>query len=134
MRFFLRLAILWAIITSIAVCQAQVPSSHLSKRAQKIHAALTVYPSGSFLHIILRDGSERFGELGDLGATTFELRDIEFHAASWLEYNAVKSVGNVNTIKRTAWSPHWQHSGLIPVVIVGVAAGVGVAILATSRN
>jgi hypothetical protein len=126
-----RFAILWAIVASIAVCQAQQPSVHLDRHARKVQKTLALYSSGSFLHITLRDRSDQFGELGKVTPNSFELLDTKTHTESTFAYADVRSIESGSAVQSAGWASQWPRRHWIPLAIVAVAAGVGGGILAT---
>lgn len=129
MRSSFRCAILWAIVSSIAVCQAQQP--HLDRHARKIQKTVMLYSSGSFLHITLRDRSDQFGELGKVTPISFELLDTKTRTATPFAYADVRNVERGNESQSAGWISQWPRRHWVPLAIVAVAAGAGGVILAT---
>jgi hypothetical protein len=131
MRSSFRFAILWAIVSSIAIGQAQQTSVHLDRHARKVQKTLALYSPGSFLHITLRDQSDQFGELGKVTPASFELLDTKTHAATPYAYADVRSIESGSAVQSAGWASQWPRRHWIPLAIVAVAAGVGGGILAT---
>jgi hypothetical protein len=132
-RSILRFALIWALIASVQVCQAQ-PTSNLSKHARKVQKTLAHYPANSHLHLVLRDHSDRFGTLGALSETSFLFTNVDDNATGAILYDdVVKAQRGVATVRTGGLFQHHRHA-LIPVLIVAVAAGVGVGIIAASRD
>jgi len=129
MRSSFRCAILWAIVSAIAICQAQQP--HLDRHARKVQKTVLLYSSGSFLHITLRDRSDQFGELGKVTPISFELLDAKSRTATQFAFADVRDVERGNENQSASWVSQWPRRHWIPLAVVAVAAGVGGGILAT---
>jgi hypothetical protein len=135
MRPFFRKSIFWILIFSLSICQAQQAPAQLDGHAKKIYTTLSAYPTGVFLHLRLRDRSEKHGELGKLLAASFELIDPKTLQAEEISYGEVRQIQNGSYIAGNASDSQGRHRGTVGFLIVlGVAVGVGVGMIAASRN
>jgi hypothetical protein len=104
------------------------------KHAKKIHKTLAKYPSGSFLHLFLRDHTDKFGHLGTLSSTSFEFTDANTAVMTSISYDDVDHVTPGSSVQaKLGGRPH-HRSALGFFVIIGVAAGVAIGAIAASRN
>ena len=123
-----------ALLVLVPMCQAQLPPAHLSKNARKVKEALTACPAGSHLHLTLSDGTDQFGDLGNLSAFTFELLAPKTSSPQVLSYDRISRVDCENRITEAGLGLHHRRNSVGLLVIVAIAAGVGVAIIAASKN
>ena len=84
------LTLAWTLMASAPACLAK-QSTNLSKRARKVEKKLVHYAAGSHLHLVMRDGSDRFGTLGKLSATSFSFTDEDNNAVETIHYEDVTS-------------------------------------------
>jgi hypothetical protein len=134
MRSSLRFAIIWAVVSTMVVCLAQEQPAHLNRHARKVQRSLADYPPGSFLHIVLHDRSDRFGELGKKTSTSFELLDTKTREPASFTYSDVRKLDVGSTIEGNGWGHHWPHVRLVPLTIVAAAAVAGAMTFAVMRN
>ncbi len=133
-RATIRLIVSWILIALLPVCQAQA-QPHLSKHAKKIHKVLSEYPSGTFLHLFLRDHTDMFGNLGILSATSFEFTNANTAVTTSISYDDVdRLTPGAPSVEAGTRGSRRQHGKVGLLVIVGVAAAVGVGIIAASRD
>jgi hypothetical protein len=134
-RATMRLVVSWILIALIPLygqAQQQVPP--LNKHAKKIQKSLAKYPSGSFLHIFLRDHTDRFGNLGTLSETSFEFTDANTAATTTISYDDVDHVTPGSSAQAKIGGRPRHRSALGFFVIMGVAVGVAIGAIAASRN
>ncbi len=131
-RSLVRIALAWALIAVLPLCQAQSPNT-LSKHARKVQKTLSHYPAGTHLHLVLRDQTERFGTLGTLSPTSFQFTDQDNNAVEPIPYDSVTSArkGEVTIGEKGVFQRRPRH--LLPLLLIGGAAAAGVSLLATSK-
>lgn len=66
-------------------------SASLSKHARKIERKLVHYKLGTPIHLVMSDGSDRYGTLGKLSATSFSFTDGDSNAVETVQYSDVNS-------------------------------------------
>ena len=93
----LSLALAWTLIPSLPAHGAN-QSAHLSKQArkaqkhaQKIEKKLAHYKPGTPIHLVMSDGSDHYGTLGKLSATSFIFTDGDSNAVETIQYGDVDS-------------------------------------------
>lgn len=133
MRSLFRATMIWAIVSSMVLCQAQQPPVHLNRHARKIQRGLADYPQGSFLHIVLRDRSDRFGELGKKTPTSFELVDTKTRTPASFGFSEVRYIQVGSTIDDSGARVHWLRRHIVPVAIVTAGAVAAAAIVVVTR-
>lgn len=69
--------------------------SAVDRKGRKTARQLASYPQGTYLYLIFRDGSQCYGHLGPLSATSFALREVTRNDFSQIPYNDVASVRGV---------------------------------------
>ena len=84
------------------------------------------------MHLTLRDQTDQFGYLGDLSAQSFELLDPRTQAPQVLTLDQIDRVDCENRVSRLGF--HRHHTSIGFLVIIGVAVGVSVGILASERD
>jgi hypothetical protein len=121
------------LLTLVPMCNAQAASPHLDRHASKIHKVLATCPPGSHLHLTLEDQTNDFGDLGTLSEASFELLNPKSSMPRVIRYDQVT---RVDCEGRVATGPGIErnHHAVGFLLIVGVAVGVAVAILASSKN
>lgn len=134
MRSSLRFAFIWAVVFSMMVCQAQESPVHLNRHARKIQRSISDYPPGSFLHIVMHDRSDRFGELGRKTGASFELVDTKTRTPVLFEYGDVRKIDVGSTIEGNGWGHRWHHGLFIPITIVAGVAAAGAVTYTMMRN
>lgn len=136
-RTMLRFVVSCLLIVLLPAWQAEAQQRgvHLGRHAKKMHRTLAEYPSGSFLHLALRDHTEKFGSLGTLSSASFEFTDANTAATASISYDDVDHVnlGSSSAVAGMGGRPH--HRGSVGfLVIIGVAAAVAVAVIVAARN
>jgi hypothetical protein len=131
-RSTLQCLVTCALLMVVPICQAQQSPVHLDRHAKKIQKLLTACPAGSHVHLTLRDQTDQFGYLGSLSSQSFELLDPKTRAPQVLAYDQIDNVGCENRGSEVGFHHHRNSTGFL--IIIGVAVGVSVAILAASRN
>ena len=122
------LALVWTLIAIVTVCQAQSndgAAPNLDKHARKIHKRLTHYPPGTFVNVVLRDGSDGSGALVALAPSSFTVNDMDSNARETHAYGDVSRVSRGKEYIGEGSEPgHHIHIRLwVPVVVGAVAAG-----------
>jgi hypothetical protein len=118
-----RLALAWTLLAMVPACQAQTANTapNLDKHARKIHKRLTRYQSGSYIEVVLRDGSDRDGALGTMSPASFTITDSESNVR---ETHFYSEVSKVSPSKEYIGAGSGHHIRLwVPVVVGVVAAG-----------
>lgn len=128
-RTIARLALAWTLIAVLPMLQAQAPRT-LSKHARKVYKTLSKYQSDSYLHLEMRDGSDIYGTLGPMSASTFQFVDSDSNATRTIAY------ANVDRVRRDAQTVSERdyprpHRHLFPILLIGAAAGAGAAVYFT---
>jgi hypothetical protein len=125
------LALVWTLIAIATVCQAQSTGGaapNLDKHARKIHKRLTHYSPGTYVSVVLRDGSDGSGALVALAPSSFTVNDADSNARETHYYSDVSSVSRGKEYIGEGSEPgHHIHIRLwVPVVVGVVAAGAAV--------
>jgi hypothetical protein len=128
-KSIVRLVLVWTLVALVTACQAQSTVS-LDKHARKVHKRLATYPAGTYLTVVLRDGSERIGALGTLAPASFTITDSDSNARETHSYNDVAKVSK-GTEYIGEGSGRGHHIRLwVPAVVGAVAAGAAATVLA----
>lgn len=117
----------------VPMSSAQTSSPHLDRHASKIQKVLADCPPGSHLHLTLEDQTDDFGDLGRLSDASFELLNPRASVPRVIRYDQVNRVDCEGRVTTASGIQH-HHRTVGFLLIVGIAAGVAVAILATSKN
>lgn len=81
-----------ASIVAAPACQAQSNAPSLDKHARHIHKALTRYSSGTYVDVVLRDGSQSAGSLGAVNAASFTMTNADNNVPETHDYADVARV------------------------------------------
>ncbi|HEY1649092.1 MAG TPA: hypothetical protein VGF96_14015 [Terracidiphilus sp.] len=127
-KSIVRIVLAWALIGIIPVCQAQFGSG-LDKHARKIHKKLVKYPSGTYLSVAFRDGTQSAGALGALTETSFTFTNADNNASEMHSYNEVARVQRGKEYIGEGSGPGHHIRLWVPVVLGVVAAGAAVTAL-----
>ncbi len=119
------LAVTWTLLGIVPACQAQ-SGSGLDKHARKIHRKLTKYPSGTYLSVAFRDGTESAGQLGALTETSFTFTNADNNASETRSYSEVDRVQRGKEYIGEGSEPRHHIRLWIPVTVGALAAGAAV--------
>jgi hypothetical protein len=121
------------LLVSVPACQAQQPATGLSRHAKRIQQILASCPANSHLHLVLSGHTDRFGYLGALSSTSFELLDPQTRSPAIISYEFVKRIDNENgpLYAQAGWHKRGSTGFLI---LIGIIVGVSVGILAAQHN
>lgn len=127
-----RFALVCFIVAGVSLGQAQ-STIHLDKHARKIHHKLTKYPSGRYLHLVLRNDTDSYGALGMLSPTSFTFTSAENNATTTYTYNDVDKVKTDKERIGEGSEPRRHIRHLMPIAVSVVAMGTAGAIYAVER-
>ncbi|HSB10235.1 MAG TPA: hypothetical protein VLM38_12180 [Blastocatellia bacterium] len=103
--------------------------------SEKIRQRVEAFGVGHRVTIVLRNGNEYYGALGEPGADSFELSEIDLNQKITIAYSEVKTVrsgfGNPNQFNGKRWRPGWHIAAV--VAVVGVTVGLLIAGSVASR-
>lgn len=92
-RYLAHLALAATLIAAMPACQAQTAAaSSLDKHARKIHHRLVKYPSGTYVNVVLRDGSQTAGVLSAVRPASFTIANSDNNIPETHAYVDVASV------------------------------------------
>jgi hypothetical protein len=120
-KSIVRMMLAWALIGLIPICQAESAFS-FEKHARKIHKQLTSYPSGTYVSIAFRDGTESAGALGTLTETSFTFMNADNNASETHSYGEVVKVRQGKEYIGEGSEHHIHFRPWVPV-LSAVAAG-----------
>lgn len=115
-----------------AMAPAQT-GTQLDKHARKIHHKLARYPSGHFLHLVMRDDSNSYGALGALHETSFTFTSADSNTTSTYSYGDVDRVRTDKEPIGEGTEPRHHIRHLIPIVASFAAIGAAGAVYAAER-
>lgn len=123
------LAVALAWTAFLPMCQAQNPHS-LDKHARKVVKTLSKYDKGAYLHLEMRDGSDLYGTLGSMQDATFQFVSSDNNATQTVAYE------NVDRVRHDAQSVSDRdyprpHRHMLPLLLIGAAAGASAAVYFT---
>jgi hypothetical protein len=128
-RTIAHLALAWALIALLPMCLAQ--NSHtLDKHARKVYKTLSRYPTNTYLHLQMRDGTDLFGTLGTMKGASFGFVDSDNNATETIAYDSVDRVRHDAQTVSEGDYPH-PHRHLLPALLIGAVAGAGAAVYFT---
>lgn len=97
--------------------------------AAKIKQKVAEYGIGHRVTVVLRNGNEYYGALGESGADSFELSEVDLNQKITIAYSGVKKVrsgfGNPNQFNGKRWNPGWHIASAL--IVVGVTVGLLIA-------
>lgn len=123
----LAVALAWTAL--LPMCRAQ--NSHsLDKHARKVLKTLSKCDKGTYLHLEMRDGSDLYGTLGSMQDSTFGFVNSDSNATQTVAYE------NVDRVRHDAQSVGEReyprpHRHLLPLLLIGAAAGASAAVYFT---
>ena len=122
---FVRCTLLLASIIAIPACQAQSAESHLDKNARRIHKTLARYSSGTYVDLVLRDGSQSAGSLGAVNAASFTITNADNNVPESHSYADVARVEKGREYIGAGSEPghhiHWIRWSAVGVAAAGAA-------------
>ncbi|HEU5351795.1 MAG TPA: hypothetical protein VFU55_09375 [Terracidiphilus sp.] len=108
----------------------QMDRHTLDKHARKVEKTLSKYEAGAYVHLEMRDGTDLFGTLGALEDTSFRFVDTDNNATDTIAYDSVERVRHdAQKVDEREYPHHHRH--LLPVLLIGAAAGAGAAVYFT---
>ena len=110
----------------VPAAQAQT-TQQLDKHARKIERHLDKYPKGTFIDVALRDGSNTYGSLGELAATSFQFTESDTNKVLSFSYSDVESVKRAKEYIGSGSEPHHHLHLMLPVVIASGLLAAGAA-------
>lgn len=138
-RTIARLARAWALIALLPIVLAPLflapmmqaqDSQTLNKHARKVYKTLSKYDAGAFLHLEMQNGSDLYGRLGTLEGASFRFVDSDNNATETIAYDNVDRVRhNAQTVSERDYPRPHRH--LLPLLLIGAAAGAGAAVYFT---
>ena len=120
-KSIVRFALAWVLIGLIPICQAESAFS-FEKHARKIHKQLSRYPSGTYVSLAFRDGTESAGALGTLTDSSFTLMNADNNASETHSYGEVVKVRQGKEYIGEGSEHHIHFRPWVPV-LSAVAAG-----------
>lgn len=127
-----RLALACLLVAGVSACQAQSGAS-LDKHGRKIHHKMSKYPSGRYLHLVLRDDSNNYGVLGTLSETSFTFTNADNNSTATYSYNDIDKVNTGREQIGEGTEPRYRVRHLVPIVVTVAAVGAAGAIYAAER-
>jgi hypothetical protein len=118
------LALLLAAIVPACMAQAAFPAAHtLDKHARRLHKRLTRYSSGTYVSVVLRDGSHTAGALGAVDAASLTMTNSDTNAPETHAYMEVASVQKSREYigEGSQRHIHWVRWGLVGAAAAGAA-------------
>jgi hypothetical protein len=117
-------ATLWA--------QAKPAPPAKSSTAQKIKRDVESLGRGNRVTVVLRNGNEYYGAIGDTAEDSFELLEIDLKQTMTIAYRDVTKVrsgfGNPNPFNGKRWRPGWHIAG------IAIAVGLTVVLFAVGAS
>ena len=103
------------------------PGANLDKHSRKIRRELTHFKTGSYVHIVFRDGSERTGALESVDDGAFTVTNAETNARETHDYAGIERVKHQKDYIGEGSENHVHHVPLwVPVTVGALAAGAAV--------
>ncbi len=120
------LALAATLIASAPVSRAQAGAApSLDKHARKIHKRLAKYPPGTYVNIVLRDGSESAGALSTVHAASFTITNADNNAPETHNYADVAKVQKgreyIGAGSEAEHHVHWVRWGIAGAAVAGAA-------------
>lgn len=115
-----------ALIVIVPVCQAQSAAPNLDKHARKMHKLVASYSSGTYVAVVLRDGSQTAGSLGAVNPASFTITNADNNVPETYAYAEVAGVQRGREYIGAGSEPehhvHWIRWSAIGVAAAGAAA------------
>lgn len=106
---------------------------HLDKHSRKIHHRLAKYPSGRYLHLVLRNETDTYGALGALSPTSFTFTNADSNSTATYAYSEVDRVKTDKEPIGEGTEPRRHFRHLVPIVASVAAVGAAGAVYAAER-
>jgi hypothetical protein len=115
------------LVAIVPACMAQAAfhtAPTLDKHARKLHKRLTHYRPGTYVSVVLRDGSHTAGALGTVNAASFTLTNSDNNAPETHAYMEVARVQKSREYigEGSQRHIHWVRWGVVGAVAAGAAA------------
>jgi hypothetical protein len=109
----------------VPACQAQSAAPSLDKHARKIHKQLARYSSGTYVAVVLRDGSQTAGALGAVHPASFSLSNSDTNSPETHNYADVAGVQKgreyIGAGSGSGHHIHWIRWSVVGVAAAGAA-------------
>jgi len=120
------------LLAAAPVCRAESAGSSsnagLDKHARKIHHELSRFPTGSYIHLTMNDGSERTVALVSLEDESFTSSNAETNNRETHEYADIHRVTREKDYIGEGSEGHVRHIRLwVPITAAVIAAGAAFA-------
>ena len=96
--------------------------------SEKVKEKVKDFGIGHRVTVVLRNGNEYYGALGESRDDAFELSEVDLNQKITIAYSDVKKVrngfGNPNKFNGKRWHPGWHIAGLLTVIGLTVALAV----------
>lgn len=121
-------------IGNSATARGQTKPASMSKpsAADKIKRHVETLGRGSRVTVVLRNGNEYYGAIGDATEDSFELLEIDLNQKITIAYSDVSKVrsgfGNPNPYNGKRWRPAWHIAG------IAIAVGLTVVLFAVGAS
>jgi len=110
--------------------QTKPRSQSKASEAEKIKRDVESLGRGSRVTVVLRNGNEYYGAIGETTKDSFELLEIDLNQKISIAYSDVSKVrsgfGNPNPFNGKRWRPAWHIAGIaiaVGLTVVLIAAG-----------
>jgi hypothetical protein len=123
-RPFVYLALAATLIAVMPASQAQSGAS-LDKHSRKIHHRLVKYPAGTYVNVVLRDGSQSSGVLAGVKSESFSITNSDNNVPETHDYTDVASVQKGREYIGAGSGGHhihWVRWGIVGAAAAGAAA------------
>ncbi|MGB6742845.1 MAG: hypothetical protein WBE38_04235 [Terracidiphilus sp.] len=127
-RFIVHLALALALIAIVPFCQAKTAAGAapgLDKHARKIHKRIAKYPSGTYVNVVLRDGSQSAGLLGPVSPASFTITNADTNAPETHDYADVATLQKgreyIGAGSESEHHVHWIRWSIVGVAAAGAA-------------
>jgi len=126
------LALAGILVSGVTLGQAQ-SASHLDKHARKILHKLAKYPSGRYLHLVMRAHNNSYGALGQLSPNSFTFVNADTNSTASYAYSDVERVNAAKEPIGEGTEPRRHIRHLVPIVVSAAAVGAAGAVYAAER-
>jgi hypothetical protein len=125
-RSLTRVVFALVLVTLVPTCLAQPVSDStptLDKHARKIRHLLVRYPSGTYVNVALRDGSQTAGALDKMNASSFTIINAENNVPETHGYIDVAKIqkGREYIGEGSERHVHWVRWGIAGAAVAGAA-------------
>jgi hypothetical protein len=106
-------------------CHAQSAAPNLDKHARKMHKLVASYSSGTYVALVLRDGSQTAGSLGAVKSASFTITNTDTNVPETHDYADVARVEKGREYIGAGSGPdhhiHWIRWSAVGVAAAGAA-------------